>query len=44
VKDEAGKVMLESGTVIDKDVLAIIQSNNIQKVSLRSVLTCETEG
>jgi DNA-directed RNA polymerase subunit beta' len=22
----------------------VIQSNNVQKVSLRSVLTCETEG
>ncbi len=44
VKGEDGKVLLEAGTVIDKDVLEVIQSRNIPQVSLRSVLTCETEG
>ena len=44
VKDAKGKVIIVEGTVIDKDTLAIIQGNNIPEVSIRSVLTCETEG
>ena len=38
-----GKVLLEAGTVIDTDVLSTINENKIAEVSLRSVLTCETE-
>ena len=44
VADAAGKTLLEAGTVIDKRVLALIEEHKIEKVALRSVLTCETEG
>lgn len=44
VKDIKGKVIITEGTVIDKDTLAIIEGNKIPEVSIRSVLTCETEG
>lgn len=44
VKDEAGKVIIEEGTVIDTKVLAKIEELQIPEVSIRSVLTCETEG
>jgi len=37
------EVLLEEGTIIDKDVLKILNKNNIDKVSIRSVLTCESE-
>jgi hypothetical protein len=37
-------VLVEANTVIDKKVLEIINSNNIDSVNIRSVLTCETEG
>lgn len=38
------KILIESGTVINKDTLAIIIDNNISTVDIRSVLTCESEG
>ncbi len=44
VKDEKGKVILKSGTVIDTPTLKVISDNNITEVNIRSVLTCETEG
>ncbi len=44
VKNKEGKVLIEAGTVIDTNVLQFIEENKIQEVSLRSVLTCETEG
>lgn len=44
VPDAQGKTLLEAGTVIDKRVLAIIEQQKVEKVALRSVLTCETEG
>ncbi len=44
VKDSKWKVIIESGTIITNDVLNIINDNNINEVSIRSVLTCESEG
>lgn len=38
------KVLIESGTVINKDTLTIIVDNKIDTVDIRSVLTCESEG
>ncbi len=43
VPDAKWKVLLEAGTVIDKDILEIINENKVEEISLRSVLTCETE-
>ena len=44
MKDAKGKILLEAGTVIDKNVLEMINEHKIAEVALRSVLTCETEG
>ena len=44
VKDEKGNVVIEWGSVVDKDLLIVIAKNDIQEVNIRSVLTCETEG
>lgn len=44
VKDASGTVILEAGTVIDKNILEVISTQKVAKVCLRSVLTCETEG
>ena len=44
VKDSKWKVLITDGTVIDTDTLALIKEHNIPEVSIRSVLTCETEG
>jgi len=38
------KIILEEGTIINKDVLKIIAKENIEEVNIRSVLTCESEG
>ena len=43
IKDEKGNVLLEAWTIIDSDIIKIINENNITKVNIRSVLTCETE-
>ncbi|MDD3646179.1 MAG: DNA-directed RNA polymerase subunit beta' [Candidatus Gracilibacteria bacterium] len=44
IKDAKGKVIVESGTIIDKKIIEIINKNEISEVNIRSVLTCETEG
>ena len=44
IKDNSWKTLIEEGTVIDKKVLEIINTNKIDEVHLRSVLTCESEG
>ena len=44
IKNEKWEVIVEDWTVIDKKILEIIINNNITEVSIRSVLTCETEG
>ena len=44
VKDAKGKVIIEDGTVINKDILELIEEHKVEQVSIRSVLTCETEG
>jgi DNA-directed RNA polymerase subunit beta' len=44
VKDSKWKVIIVEWTVINKVTLAIIEGNKIPEVSIRSVLTCETEG
>ncbi len=38
-----GKVIIESGTIIDKDALKILTENAVESVCVRSILTCETE-
>ena len=38
------EIILEEGTIINKDVLKIIAKENIEEVNIRSVLTCESEG
>ena len=37
-------LLVEAGTVINKDIIKVLNENNIDTVSIRSVLTCETEG
>ena len=44
VKDSKGKVLVEAGTIIDTDVVALINEKKVNEVNIRSVLTCETEG
>jgi len=45
VKDAKGKeVLIPEGTVINNDILELINEYKIDEVSIRSVLTCETEG
>lgn len=43
VTDKSGKTIAEEGTLINKDVLKSIMDSSATKVSVRSVLTCETE-
>ncbi|MFZ4461883.1 MAG: DNA-directed RNA polymerase subunit beta' [Patescibacteria group bacterium] len=38
-----GKVLIESGTIIDKGALKILTDNAVESVCVRSILTCETE-
>ncbi|NVP17285.1 DNA-directed RNA polymerase subunit beta' [Candidatus Gracilibacteria bacterium] len=44
ILDEKGSVIVPAGKIIDTKTLAIINANSINKVDIRSVLTCETEG
>lgn len=44
VKNSDWKVVIEAWTTIDKKVLDIINQNSINKINIRSVLTCDTEG
>ena len=44
VKDKKDKVIVEAGTIVDTDVLKVLNSNEVNEVNIRSVLTCETEG
>ncbi len=44
VKDSKWNVVIEAGTTIETDILKIIKKSDINKVNIRSVLTCETEG
>jgi DNA-directed RNA polymerase subunit beta' len=37
------KLLLEAWTIIDKDTVKILNKNKIEKVFIRSILTCETE-
>ena len=43
IKDSKGKIIIEWGTVVDKDLLIVIEENKIEEVNIRSVLTCESE-
>ena len=43
INDKNWKLLIESGTIIDTNIIKIINSNNIDVVELRSVLTCDTE-
>jgi len=36
--------VVETGTIIDTNVLKVLNTKKINKVQIRSVLTCETEG
>lgn len=44
LKSAAGKVVIEAGTTIDTKILDIINEHAFEKVNIRSVLTCDTEG
>lgn len=44
ILDEKGSVLVPAWKIIDTKTLAIINANSINKVDIRSVLTCETEG
>ncbi len=41
--DTKGTVIAPEGTLITKEVLALILASEVNKVAVRSVLTCETE-
>jgi DNA-directed RNA polymerase subunit beta' len=43
ILDSKWKVLVEAWTIVDTKVLEIINSNGINEVNVRSVLTCETE-
>ncbi len=43
VVDAKGKTVVEEGTLITKETLAMIMESSATKVAVRSVLTCETE-
>lgn len=44
ILDEKGGVIVPAWKIIDTKTLAIINAHSINKVDIRSVLTCETEG
>jgi len=44
VKDSNWKVIVEAGTIVDVNIVKLLNNNNINEVNIRSVLTCETEG
>ncbi len=44
VKDDDWNILVEAWTIVDTNVLKILEENEIKEVSIRSVLTCETEG
>jgi DNA-directed RNA polymerase subunit beta' len=44
VKDSKWNVLVEAGIIVDTNVIKILNSNDVNKVDIRSVLTCETEG
>lgn len=43
VKDGKGKVVIAAGIIIDKNTLTLLKQHDIDKVDIRSVLTCESE-
>lgn len=44
VDNESGEVLIEADQEIDKEVLRIIKKYNVEKVKLRSVMTCLAKG
>ena len=44
VKNAKGDTVVPAGTLIDNDVLKVINAEKVEEVSIRSVLTCEVEG
>ncbi len=44
ILDSEGNILIKAWVIVDTKVLAIINENNIDRVDVRSVLTCETEG
>ncbi len=44
IKNTSWKIIIEAGKTIDTKILDIINENHIDKVDIRSVLTCDTEG
>jgi len=44
VKNTKGDTVVPAGTLIDNDVLKVINAEKVEEVSIRSVLTCEVEG
>ncbi len=43
VKDSKWNVLVEAGTIVETDIIKLLNDNEINEVSIRSVLTCETE-
>jgi DNA-directed RNA polymerase subunit beta' len=44
VKNIKWDIIIEDWTVINKDILKIVDSEEITEINIRSVLTCESEG
>ena len=44
VKNEKGDLVVEACTIVDTNILKVLNAHSINKVNIRSVLTCETEG
>ncbi len=42
MKDSTGEMVFKKGSVIDKDMAAIIESSGVKEVKIKTVLTCET--
>jgi len=44
VKDSDNNIIVEAGTIVETNIVKLLNDHNIDEVSIRSVLTCETEG
>lgn len=44
IHPKTGEVLAEAETIIERDVLKLIDDNEIESVTLRSVMTCRTEN
>jgi len=42
IKDKNGKILIRAGEIVDKDKAEIIESLGLEKVNIRSVITCKS--